>query len=87
MLVLPTFGIIEPHSRTGCRGRLAVRHVDRQFHRPVGRKNPGPVALRALDEMLAEVDDAAAAHQLGEIAHRRQIGTREKNHSAKGNYR
>ena len=80
MLVLPTFGIIEPHVAHRLPGTVGMRHVDRQFHRPVGRKNPGPVALRALDEMLAQVDDAPALHQAGEVADRRQIGKREEKH-------
>ncbi len=80
MLVLPAFGIIEPHVAHRLPGTVGMRHVDRQFHRPVGRKNPGPIALRALDEMLAQVDDAPALHQTGEVADRGQIGKREEKH-------
>ena len=81
MLVLPAFGVVEAHVAHRLAGTVGMADVDGEFHHPVGGENPGPVALGTLHEMLAEVHDAAAAHQVREILHRREVCKGKDRHS------
>jgi len=78
--MLPTLGVVEAHVADGLARPVGMGHVHGELHCPAGREDAGPVALRPLDEVLAEVDDAAAAHQLGEPPHRRQITAGKQGH-------
>ena len=71
--MLPAFGVVDAHVAHRLAGTVGIADVDGEFHHPVGGQNPGPVALRTLHEVLAEVHDAAAAHEVREILHRGEV--------------
>ena len=73
MLMLPAFGVVDAHVAHRLAGTVGIADVDGEFHHPVGGQNPGPVALRTLHEVLAEVHDAAAAQKMREILHRGEV--------------
>ena len=59
-----------------------MTHVDGQLHHPVRSEDTGAVALRALHEMLAQVDDAPAAQQVREVLDRGQVCERQDRHGS-----
>ena len=82
MLVLPAFRIVDPHVAYGLAGTVGMTHVDGQLHHPVRSEDTGAVALRALHEMFAQIDDAPAAQQVREVLDRGQVCERQDRHGS-----
>jgi len=84
MLVLPPLRIVEPHIPHRRPGPVGTLYVHREVHHAARSENLRPVALRTLDKMFPEVDDAIVAQQVCEIFDRPQIGCRQNRHGRSG---
>ena len=81
VLVLPAFRVVEAHVAHRLAGAVGMADVGGEFHRAVRGEDPRAVALRAFDEVFAQIDDAPALRQMPEVLHRGEVCRRKDRHA------